>query len=415
LKPKDVRALVQLRRPVLDPVDRTLGRCATIEDLQAAAHRRWPRGVRGYVEGGADGEVSLGRNRAAYEQCVLHPAPLRDVGRVDTRATLLGGPSALPFALAPTGYTRMMHDHGERAVARAAAAAGIPYTLSTMATTSLEDVAAAASGPLWFQLYVWRNRGLMRDLMRRAADAGYRALMLTVDTPVTGLRARDAHNGFTIPPQLSPGTLLDMATHPAWWGRLLAGDPITFANIPGHAQSPSGVMAFAAQQFDPTVSWADLDEIRRLWAGPLVVKGLVRPEDAARAAAAGVDAVVLSNHGGRQLDGAVAPLQVLPAVREAVGQDFEVLVDSGIRRGADIAAALALGASGTLVGRPYLYGLGAGGERGVTAAIDLLAAELRRAMQLLGVASVEQLRREGRDLVRQPAAARVVPSPEVPV
>ena len=353
------------------------------------------------MEGGADGEVSLARNRAAYEGLGLVPSPLRDVTEVDLRASILGGASALPFALAPTGYTRMMHTAGEGAVARAARDAGIPYTLSTMATTRLEDVAAEVGGDLWFQLYVWRDRGLVRDLIERAKANGYRALMLTVDTPVTGLRVRDVHNGFTIPPQLSASTMLDMARHPLWCASLLTGPAITFANFaPEVGRSPEGLMEFAAKQFDPSVSWDDLAWIRGLWQGPLLVKGLVSAADAARAVEVGVDAVVLSNHGGRQLDQVVVPLQMLPAVHDRVGDEIEVLVDSGIRRGSDIALALALGADAVLVGRPYLYGLGAAGERGVAAAISMLGQELRRAMTLMGVSSVAQLRAAGAALVR---------------
>jgi L-lactate dehydrogenase (cytochrome) len=404
----EVRALVQLRKPEPGRVERTLRRCVTIEDLQHAAWRRWPKGVRGYVEGGADGEVSLARNRAAYEGMALVPSTLRDVTDVDLRTSVLGGESALPFALAPTGYNRMMHTDGERAVARAARDAGIPYTLSTMATTRLEDIAGEVGGDLWFQLYVWRDRGLVRDLIDRAKASGYRALMLTVDTPVTGLRVGDAHNGFTIPPQLSASTVLDMARHPLWCARLLAGAPITFANFaPEVGRSPEGVMEFAAKQFDPSVSWDDLAWIRGLWQGPLLVKGMVSARDAARAAEVGVEAVVLSNHGGRQLDQVVAPLHVLPEVRERVGDKMEVLVDSGIRRGSDIALALALGADSVLVGRPYLYGLGAAGERGVAASISMLGEELRRAMRLMGVTSVAQLRAEGSALVRGGTSALV--------
>ena len=397
----EVRALVRLRKPEPDRVERTLRRCVTIEDLQHAAWRRWPESVRGYVEGGADGELSLARNRAAYENLGLVPSPLRDVTDVDLRTSILGGESALPFALAPTGYTRMMHTDGERAVARAAREVGIPYTLSTMATTRLEAVAGEVGGDLWFQLYVWRDRGLVRDLIERAKASGYRALMLTVDTPVAGLRVRDVHNGFTIPPQLSASTVLDMARHPLWCARLLAGPAITFANFaPEVGQSPEGLMEFAAKQFDPSVSWDDLAWIRGLWQGPLMVKGLVSAPDAARAVEVGVDAVVLSNHGGRQLDQVVVPLQMLPEVRDRVGDQIEVLVDSGIRRGSDIALALAMGADAVLVGRPYLYGLGAAGERGVAAAISILGHELRRAMTLMGVTSVAQLRTEGAALVR---------------
>ena len=398
----EVRALVQLRKPEPDRVERTLKRCVTIDDLQHAAWRRWPKGVRGYVEGGADGEVSLARNRAAYQGLELVPSTLRDVTDVTLRTSLLAGESALPFALAPTGFNRMMHTGGELAVARAARDAGIPYTLSTMATTRLEDVAGEVGGDLWFQLYVWRDRGLVRDLVGRAKASGYRALMLTVDTPVTGLRVGDVHNGFTIPPQLRASTVLDMARHPRWCATMLAGAPITFANFaPEVSRNPEGVMEFAAKQFDPSVSWDDLAWIRGLWEGPLVVKGMVSPPDAARAAEVGVDAVVLSNHGGRQLDQVVAPLLMLAEVRRRVGDEMEVLVDSGIRRGSDIALALALGADGVLIGRPYLYGLGAAGERGVAAAISMLGGELRRAMTLMGVTSVAQLQAEGSALVRR--------------
>jgi L-lactate dehydrogenase (cytochrome) len=405
VKISEVRTLLQLRKPERDRVERTLKRCVTIEDLQHAAWRRWPKSVRGYVEGGADGEVSLARNRAAYESVGLVPSPLRDVTDVDLRTSILGGDSALPFALAPTGYTRMMHTAGEGAVARAARDAGIPYTMSTMATTRLENVAAEVGGDLWFQLYVWRDRGLVRELIERAKASGYRALMLTVDTPVTGLRVRDAHNGFTIPPQLSASTVLDMARHPMWCASMLAGPPITYANFaPEVGRTPEGLMEFAAKQFDPSVSWDDLAWIRGLWQGPLIVKGLVSESDAARAAEVGVDAVVLSNHGGRQLDQVVVPLQMIPAVRDRVGDKIAVFVDSGIRRGSDIAVALALGADAVLIGRPYLYGLGAAGERGVAASISMLGAELRRAMTLMGVTSVAQLRAEGPALVRWPSA-----------
>ena len=405
MKISEVRTLLQLRKPERDRLERTLKRCVTIEDLQHAAWRRWPKSVRGYVEGGADGEVSLARNRAAYESVGLVPSPLRDVTDVDLRTSILGGESALPFALAPTGYTRMMHTAGEGAVAHAARDAGIPYTMSTMATTSLEKVAADVGGDLWFQLYVWRDRGLVRELIERAKASGYRALMLTVDTPVTGLRVRDAHNGFTIPPQLSASTVLDMARHPMWCASMLAGPPITYANFaPEVGRTPEGLMEFAAKQFDPSVSWDDLAWIRGLWQGPLMVKGLVSESDAARAVEVGVDAVVLSNHGGRQLDQVVVPLQMIPAVRDRVGDKIAVFVDSGIRRGSDIAVALALGADVVLIGRPYLYGLGAAGERGVAASISMLGAELRRAMTLMGVTSVAQLRAEGPALVRWPSA-----------
>lgn len=402
MRPAEVGQLLRFRRPALHAVDRRLRDAVTIEDLQRAAHRQWPRGVCDYVEGGADGEVSVRRNRAAFAEHDLVARTLRDVATVDTGCSLLGGPAALPIALAPTGYTRMMHADGEPAVARAAAAAGVPYTLSTFATTSIEDVAAQApGGDLWFQLYVWRDRGLVTDLLQRAAAGRYRVLMLTVDTAVTGLRVRDAHNGFTVPPQLTPRTVADMARHPSWALSMLTGEPITFANLRGlTGAAAADVFGYASSQLDASVTWADLDFVRSRWDGPLVIKGLSSPDDAVRAAELGADGVVLSNHGGRQLDQAVPPITMLPQVRAAVGDRLEILVDSGIRRGTDIVTALALGADGALIGRPYLYGLGAAGERGVAHCLDLLAAELRRAMQLLGVADLAQLRAESAELVR---------------
>lgn len=403
MRPREVRELIQLRRPQLRRADRVLARCVTIEDLRVHACRRWPRGVLGYVEGGADAEVSVGRNRAAFEAYSLVPSVLRDVEKVDTSIDILGVHTTLPLALGPTGYTRMMHPAGELAAARAARAAGIPYTLTTMATMSIEDV-APAGGDLWFQLYVWRDRGLMSELLQRAHASGYRALVLTVDTAVTGLRVRDHHNGFTLPPRLTPGVLVDMARHPAWCLGLLRGAPITFANFADEVSSRSeNIMEFAARQFDPSVSWTDVGWLRELWPGPIVLKGLFGAADAVRARDVGIDALTLSNHGGRQLDQSAAPIEVLPEVRAAVGPTMPVFVDSGIRRGTDLAIALALGADACLIGRPYLYGLGAAGEAGCAAAIRMLGDELRRAMRLVGVVSVAELRERGAELVRRAA------------
>lgn len=402
MRAREVRDLLQLSRPQWGRTARMLARCVTVDDLRKRACNRWPRGVRGYVEGGADAEVSLRRNRAAFEDFDLVPSILRDVSAVDLSTSMLGVRSELPFALGPTGYTRMMHVDGERAAARAARCAGIPYTLSTMATVRMEDLAQEIGGELWFQLYVWRDRHLTRDLLERAQASGYRALILTVDTPATGLRVRDSHNGFTLPPRLTPAVLVDMALHPAWCLAMLRGEPITFANFAKEvSQLSEGVMQFAARQFDPSVSWADLDDIRAHWAGPIMLKGILDPCDAVRARDVGIDAIVLSNHGGRQLDQAQPPILALPGVRAAVGEQLPLFVDSGVRRGTDIAIALALGATGCLIGRPYLYGLGAAGQQGCAAAIGMLADELRRAMRLLGVASVVELRAGGPQLVRQ--------------
>lgn len=402
MRPKEALQLLQMRKPTLNRTERVLARCVTIEDLREVACRRWPRGVRGYVEGGADAEVSLSRNQAAFAAFDLIPRILEDVSAVDTSCDILGTKSAFPFGLGPTGYTRMMHTDGERAVARAARAAGIPYSLSTMSTVRLEELAETIGGNLWFQLYMWRDQGLVNDLIDRADASGYRTLVITVDCVVTGQRVGDIHNGFTLPPRVTPSTVLDMARHPAWCYSLMRGEAITFANFaPEISRRSVGVMEFAARQFDASITWDSVRAIRDKWAGPLVIKGIVSPEDARRAKDAGADAVVLSNHGGRQLDQARPPIEALPEARAEVGEDFKIFVDSGVRRGTDLAIALALGADACLVGRPYLYGLGAAGEAGVAASIRMLGDELRRAMQLLGVVSVAQLRAEGASLVRR--------------
>ncbi len=339
---------------------------------------------------------------AAFRDFDLVPQALHDVSVVDSACHLLGFSSSAPFGLAPTGSTRVMHPGGERAAATAARRAGVPYTLSTMATTSLESVADDVGGELWFQLYVWRDRGVTRSLLDRAMAAGYRVLVVCVDTPVIGLRVRDAHNGFTIPPQLTPSGLIDMARHPQWCLGLLRGKPITFANFADEVSDRSeSVMQFVARQFDPSVTWEDLNWIREHWPGPLLVKGVLSPQDALRAADASVDGLVLSNHGGRQLDQAMPPIEALPAVRARVGDRLQLLIDSGVRHGTDIAIALASGADGCLIGRPYLYGLGTAGADGATAAIDMLTSELRRAMCLMGVADIETLKRDGHTLVRK--------------
>lgn len=400
MKPDEIRSLVRLRAPHLTRTQRLLQSCVTVEDWQRAAHRSWPRSIQDYVEGGAEAEISLARNAEAYRRREFLPSVLRDVSRVDTATSLLGAPAALPLALAPTGYTRMMHPDGEPAVARAAGAAGVPYTLSTVSNTSIEDVARSSDAAHWFQLYVWRDRGLTRELIDRARESGYRALMVTVDTPVTGNRVRDRHSGFTVPPQLTVRTLLDMSTRPRWWAGMLRGEPISFANVPaGSADDAQSAMELAAAQFDSAVTWDDLAEVRSQWSGPLMVKGMLRPDEIRRAAQIGIDGVVLSNHGGRQLDGTVVPLDVLARARDEVGEDVTVMVDSGIRRGSDIAVAIASGADGVLIGRPYLYGLGAAGQVGVEAVLRLLGEGLERTMALLGVSSIEQLRSEGPALV----------------
>lgn len=403
MRPSEVRSLLQLDMPRLRRSDRVLAGAADIDDFRVAAWRRWPRGVRDYVDGGADGEVSLRRNRAAYERHELIPTILRDVSAVDTTHTILGDRAALPLALAPTGYSRMMHPEGERAVARAAVRAQIPYTVATMSTVALEDI--PPGGDLWFQLYMWRDRDLVEDLLHRAAAGGCRTLMLTVDTAVTGHRLRDTRNGFTLPPRLTPRSVLAMARRPSWCAAMLRSDPIAFANVPPDlAGASESVMEFAARQFDSSITWSDVAWLRDRWKGPMAIKGIVHPDDAERAANHGVEAVVISNHGGRQLDQTIAPLDALPAIRARVGTSLELLVDSGIRRGSDLVIALALGADAGLLGRPYLYGLGAAGQPGVERVIDLFAAEVRKAMALLGVTSIAELKSSGSSLLRAPVS-----------
>ena len=370
--------------------DRRLAKAASIADLRRIARRRTPRAVFDYTDGAADGELSLNRARDAFNRVEFSPTVLRDVSEVDTGRDILGVRANLPFAFGPTGFTRMMNHEGERAVAAVAERVGIPYALSTMGTTTIEDVAAAAPGARrWFQLYLWRDRSVAKDLVQRAADSGYDTLMLTVDTPVGGARLRDVHNGLTIPPALSLKTFVDGAMHPHWWVNLLTTDPLTFASL----ESTDGTVAELINRvFDPALTMDDVDWLRGTWPGKLVIKGIQSVDDARRVVDAGADAVLLSNHGGRQLDRAPVPLELVPPVVDAVGERAEVWVDTGITHGADIVAAIALGARTALIGRAYLYGLMAGGQRGVEKAVEILAGELVRTMQLMGVGSVDELR-----------------------
>ncbi|WP_028046630.1 alpha-hydroxy acid oxidase [Cellulomonas sp. URHE0023] len=384
--------LAPLMRPkpiVWDRTDRRLRDALTIADLRQVAKRRTPRSVFDYTDGAAEAEISLRRARALFRNLELRPSILQDVSAIDTTTSMLGAPAAVPFAFAPTGFTRLMHHEGERAVVRVAQRRGIPYALSTMGTTSIEDVAAA--GPqarTWFQLYVWRDRSAGEDLMARAKAAGFEALVLTVDVPVAGARLRDARNGFSIPPALTVKTVLDAATHPAWWVNLLTTETLTFASL----TEWSGTVADLLDRlFDPTMTIADLEWIRASWDGPLIIKGIQTVADARRVVQAGADAIVLSNHGGRQLDRAPVPLRLVPDVKDAIGDNAEVWVDTGIMSGADIVAALALGADATMIGRAYLYGLMAGGERGVERAADILTREIQRTMALLGTTSIAAL------------------------
>ncbi len=385
----ELKPLLRPKPVLLNPTDRRLADALTIADLRRVARRRTPRSVFDYTDGAAEAEISLRRARSLFRNLELRPSILQDVSAIDPTTRFLGKPAAVPFAFAPTGFTRMMHHEGERAVVRVAERRGIPYTLSTMGTTSIEAVAAAApAARKWFQLYVWKDRAAGEDLMARARAAGFEALQLTVDVPVAGARLRDTRNGFAIPPALALRTVLDAAAHPAWWLNFLTTEPLTFASL----STWRGTVADLLDKlFDPTVTIADLEWLRSSWDGPLIIKGIQTVADARLVADAGADAIVLSNHGGRQLDRAPVPLRLLPDVRDAVGDRTEVWVDTGIMSGADVVAAIALGADATMVGRAYLYGLMAGGERGVDRAAEILTREVRRTMALLGVRSISRL------------------------
>jgi L-lactate dehydrogenase (cytochrome) len=366
----------------------------SISDLRRLAERRLPRGPFGYMDGAAEDEVALRRNSEGFGDYSLVGHTLRDVSEIDTTHTILGTPSSLPILLSPTGFGRLFHHEGERASSRAAASAGLIFTLSTLGTVSIEDVAAVSDGPKWFQLYVWKDRSIASDLIARAKASGYETLVLTVDTPVAGRRERDYRNGFTIPPTVGLKTLLDGARKPSWWYGFMTTEPLDFAVVsrytPG-GTGPGGVMGYINSQFDQTLSWDDAAAIKQEWGGRMVIKGVQCVEDARMCAEIGMDGVMLSNHGGRQLDHAVAPIDLLPEVLEAVGGQTSVIVDGGIRRGTDILKALALGADACAIGRSYLYGLGAGGEKGVARAIELLAYELKVAMTLAGARSVKEI------------------------
>jgi L-lactate dehydrogenase (cytochrome) len=383
---------VQPRRFEASPERRRLARAVTIDDLRTVARRRVPRAVFDYVDGGAEEEISMARARAAFRSVELIPRVLRDVGTVDTSTEILGRTASLPMVLAPTGFTRMTNHEGEPAVARAAARAGVPYVLSTMGTTSIEEFVAAAPGAdLWFQLYVWQNRDATTDLVKRAAAAGITTLILTVDSNVPGMRARDVHNGFSLPPALTLRTFAGLAAYPSWWFNLLTTRPLEFASV----RSTGGTIADLSRRlFDPRLTFDDLTWLRDLWDGTLIVKGIQSVDDARAVVDRGADAVIISNHGGRQLDRAPTPLRLLGPVVDAVADRATVFVDGGIRSGADLVAARALGATAGLIGRAYLYGLMAGGERGVDRTIEILRTETVRTLQLMGVSRVDDLNSE---------------------
>jgi L-lactate dehydrogenase (cytochrome) len=387
----EVRELVRFRRPSADPVRRRLDAALTIDDLRRIARRTTPRAVFDYVDGAADDGVTVQRNRAAFRDVTFLPEALNAVDDPDLSTELLGRRIPMPFVFAPTGYTRMMHHHGEAAVARVAQRNGLPYALSTVGTSSVEDIHdAAPEGDNWFQLYLTNNEALNNELIDRALAAGFTTVVLTVDTAVGGRRLKDVRNGLTIPPSLTLRTFLGMSRFPYWWVNKLTTPPVEFASLRDFPGTSADV---AALLFDPGLRYDDLAWLRRTWPHKLLVKGLLNPADAERVVAMGADGVVVSNHGGRQLDRAPATLHMLPAVRAAVGEEVTVILDSGVTHGQDIVAALALGADAVMAGRAYLYGLMAGGERGVERALEILRAEYQRGLQLLGLDATAKIAR----------------------
>jgi L-lactate dehydrogenase (cytochrome) len=393
-----LRAVLRFRRPELDPVARRLRRSVTVADMRRIARRRLPRGVFDYIDGGAEDERTLAANTDAFARVTFRPRVLRDISQIDTSTTLLGRPLPFPLALSPTGFTRIADPQGELAVARAAARAGVPYSLSTLGTRSIEEVAEVSDGPKWFQVYVWRDRGLVEELVDRAAKARYEALVLTVDSVVFGRRERDVRRGFELPPTIGPSTLVDGALHPAWTWAFVRAEPIRFANVVGSrvgdGASPVVLSDYIHSQYERNLSWDDIGWLRGAWDGPIVLKGIQTVADAVLAADHGVDAVALSNHGGRQLDDAPTPLELVAPVRDAVGDRIEVICDGGIRRGSDIVKAVALGANACMAGRAYLYALGAAGEAGVDHVLGLLRSDVERTMALIGARSVTELERD---------------------
>ncbi|WP_108924350.1 alpha-hydroxy acid oxidase [Mycobacterium montefiorense] len=388
-KARDIAPLMQFKRPQFDATKRRLDAAFTIDDLRRIAKRRTPRAAFDYTDGAAEDELSIVRARQAFRDIEFHPTILRDVSKVTAGWNVLGQPVALPFGIAPTGFTRLMHTEGEIAGAAAAAQAGIPFSLSTLGTCAIEDlVTAVPQGRKWFQLYMWKDRERSMALVKRAAAAGFDTLLATVDVPVSGARFRDNRNGMTIPPSLTLRTVLDAVPHPKWWFDLLTTEPLAFVSLD---RWPGTVGEYLSTMFDPSLTFDDLAWIKEQWPGKLVVKGIQTLDDARAVVDRGADGIVLSNHGGRQLDRAPVPFHLLPAVAREVGKDTEILVDTGIMSGADIVAAIALGARCTLVGRAYLYGLMAGGEAGVNRAIEILQTGVLRTMRLLGVTCLEEL------------------------
>jgi L-lactate dehydrogenase (cytochrome) len=405
MKFKDIKALATVQGPARTESERLARRCYSVEDMRKLAAKRLPGSIFDYIEGGGEDEVSLRRNRSSFDDWSFLPK-WGSVQNLDLSSTLLGGPVSMPLTLAPTGGTRLFHPDGESAVARAALDAGIPYGLAHLSTTPMEQVSAAAPGVRrWFNIEPMQDKVELQALLDRAAAAGYEALLVNVDCRAIGHRERDYRNGFTAPPSIKMKTVVEGALHPRWALGFLANDAIAFPNL--DAEIPEGPLSstpdmwrtLLAGSYEPT-DWDDIRDLRARWNGPIILKGLVNPNDAVIAAGIGIDAIQVSNHGGRQLDHMASPLDLLPEIVDRVEGRLEIIVDGGIRRGSDVVKAIALGADACSIGRPYLYGLAAASQAGVAHVLKMFEAEMTRTMMLLGVSTIQELRLEGRDLIR---------------
>jgi L-lactate dehydrogenase (cytochrome) len=401
----DVRQLVQIKAPIVSRQRRVLANAYNVAEYRAAARRALPTGIFDYLDGGAEDEVTLRHNRAAFDHWGLMPT-WGPVTGPDTTTTLLGRTTALPLTLTPTGATRLFHPEGEMAVARAASEARVPYGIAGLSTVSMEGLANQFPDlDRWFGLGLSADRGYLNAKLDRCTEAGYRALIVSVDTRALGSRERDRRNGFTAPPTLTLSSLLGIAARPGWWVNFLRTEGMRFPNLEPNESADPTVTPSMWQQIlehsDSSSGWDDLEALRAAWPGKIVLKGCVNPDDIVRAASIGLDAVQLSNHGGRQLDHMLSPMDVLQESRQRVGDGLELYVDSGIRRGSDMVKALALGADACSIGRPYLYGLAAAGSPGVSRVIGILADELQRTMTLVGVSSIAELKERGSEVVRE--------------
>ncbi len=395
---ESLRSVVSLKPIERDRTVRRLSSAANVDDLRAIAKRRLPAGVFDYIDGAAEDESAMSRNASRFGDRTLVPRVLKDVSDIDASTTILGGRAPMPLIIAPTGFPRIAHPEGELATARAAARAGIPFSLSTMGTRSIEEVAEVCEGRKWFQVYVWRDRELTKDMLARCKESGFEALYITVDTAVLGRRERDVRRGMSLPPKLGLDTFIEGAMRPGWVLEFLRNDPIVFSNVAVSTQrlsnstedgsSAVSLAEYINSQFDPRLSWDDVAWIRSNWDGPVILKGIQSVADAKIAADEGIEAIALSNHGGRQLDASPAIIDLVAPVADAVGGDIEIYCDGGVRRGSDVVKAVALGANACMIGRPHLYALAAGGEAGVDHVLNFFQQGIEQTMALTGIASM---------------------------